>query len=266
MNVAGSLKDIMGILSDPGRAILSAESQFKKKLSITHYQHVGSSGEDVRKVQRAFNVHAKMLKPLTPDGRFGNETHKAIVAYQQLHGLKWDGIVGPLTANALGLLWYGPSPKSVVHKPQSVASSDRDTQEVWPAVAKTLLFIQAAYIAQINASNLQPQQKAMAIGAVTANIMRMMAAIHAMMAGPQVVGLITGMFATPQTARMAFSQLSASGSVAGGMTGVTGAQVNLLSDHVTSFMSGKVAPAVFMMSVGAVGSTLYNIISAVRSD
>jgi N-acetyl-anhydromuramyl-L-alanine amidase AmpD len=53
----------------------------------------GSKGEEVRKLQE--------LLGLFPDGSFGNETEKAVQAFQKLKGLTVDGIVGPKTWEAL---------------------------------------------------------------------------------------------------------------------------------------------------------------------
>jgi len=57
---------------------------------------LGSKGPDVVKLQEALEIKA--------DGDFGLMTESAVKAYQRAIGLKDDGIVGPKTANSLGLL------------------------------------------------------------------------------------------------------------------------------------------------------------------
>lgn len=66
----------------------------------------GDSGEDVKELQEAlvregYDVGKK--KDGTPliDGKYGGETMSAVRAFQYDHGLKADGIAGPLTLNAM---------------------------------------------------------------------------------------------------------------------------------------------------------------------
>lgn len=59
----------------------------------------GSSGEEVKKLQRALSLYA--------DGIFGSLTEEAVKEFQRSHGLTADGVVGErtwaaLTANAIG--------------------------------------------------------------------------------------------------------------------------------------------------------------------
>lgn len=49
----------------------------------------GSKGASVRRVQRKIGA--------TPDGDYGNATHRAVVAWQKQNGLKPDGVVGRVT-------------------------------------------------------------------------------------------------------------------------------------------------------------------------
>jgi len=57
---------------------------------------LGTTGEEVREVQRKLNV--------TPiDGIFGPKTYEAVVKFQSENNLRVDGIVGPLTASKLGI-------------------------------------------------------------------------------------------------------------------------------------------------------------------
>ncbi|MEV6105647.1 glycoside hydrolase domain-containing protein [Streptomyces sp. NPDC051940] len=59
----------------------------------------GSSGEDVKRLQRA--LIAARGQTLTIDGDFGPATLTAVKAYQSAQGLGSDGVVGPLTWAAL---------------------------------------------------------------------------------------------------------------------------------------------------------------------
>ena len=57
---------------------------------------LGSKGADVKTLQKALN--------LIPDGVFGTITNEAVVAFQLKHGLPHDGVVGPNTWAALGIV------------------------------------------------------------------------------------------------------------------------------------------------------------------
>jgi peptidoglycan hydrolase-like protein with peptidoglycan-binding domain len=61
---------------------------------------IGSTGHDVRRVQRIF-VMAKVLAPVNITGTFDPTTQQAVKAFQQDAGLTVDGIVGPMTWQAL---------------------------------------------------------------------------------------------------------------------------------------------------------------------
>ena len=69
---------------------------------ITGPLAIGSRGPDVRTLQEALN-RTTPSPGLQPDGAFGLKTDSAVRAFQRSKGLKADGIVGPLTAKALGL-------------------------------------------------------------------------------------------------------------------------------------------------------------------
>jgi N-acetyl-anhydromuramyl-L-alanine amidase AmpD len=57
-------------------------------------------GAAVKRAQERLNANgAKLLA----DGIFGMATHAAVIAFQQKHGLKADGVIGPITAAKLGL-------------------------------------------------------------------------------------------------------------------------------------------------------------------
>ena len=61
----------------------------------------GSSGAEVERLQRSLAEQG--FAPGQIDGRFGNGTEAAVVAFQQSEGLLADGIAGPRTLAALGL-------------------------------------------------------------------------------------------------------------------------------------------------------------------
>ena len=60
----------------------------------------GMTGPDVKAIQEGLNV-ADQQHSLDPDGKFGNETDKAVRRFQTANNLEPDGIVGPLTRAAL---------------------------------------------------------------------------------------------------------------------------------------------------------------------
>ena len=60
----------------------------------------GSKGGHVKELQTLLN-YASFGAQLTVDGIFGSITEIAVISFQKLHGLKADGIVGPLTWAAL---------------------------------------------------------------------------------------------------------------------------------------------------------------------
>lgn len=64
----------------------------------------GSTGNDVKELQRA--LKEKGFDPQGTDGKFGENTRKAVVAFQKANGLKADGVVGRDTLAAL----FGAAP------------------------------------------------------------------------------------------------------------------------------------------------------------
>lgn len=61
----------------------------------------GDTGDAVRELQHMLMEHGYSLPKFGADGDFGNETLKAVKAFQKSHGLKEDGIVGRNTWAAL---------------------------------------------------------------------------------------------------------------------------------------------------------------------
>jgi peptidoglycan hydrolase-like protein with peptidoglycan-binding domain len=67
----------------------------------------GLRNDGVRVVQERLNEVARAGAPrLVPDGAFGQKTDAAVRDFQKAMGLKADGVVGPLTAKALGFSHY----------------------------------------------------------------------------------------------------------------------------------------------------------------
>jgi peptidoglycan L-alanyl-D-glutamate endopeptidase CwlK len=63
---------------------------------------LGSRGPDVTRLQQALRAHG--FNPGTDGGVFDEGTQIAVLAFQRSEGLLVDGIVGPRTAAALGLI------------------------------------------------------------------------------------------------------------------------------------------------------------------
>ena len=64
----------------------------------------GSNGPDVALIQTWLNAARRRwpaIRPLTVDGKYGSATATAVKTFQQLDGLRSDGIVGPVTWEAL---------------------------------------------------------------------------------------------------------------------------------------------------------------------
>ena len=65
---------------------------------MTSYR-IGTQGEGVRQLQE--NLNKLGFNCGEPDGKFGNKTQKAVMAFQQSKGLKDDGVAGPITLAAI---------------------------------------------------------------------------------------------------------------------------------------------------------------------
>ena len=60
---------------------------------------MGSKGNEVMELQKLLNSLG--FNCGTPDGKFGLKTKLAVVKFQVKNGIKANGIVGPLTRDAL---------------------------------------------------------------------------------------------------------------------------------------------------------------------
>ena len=85
----------------PGPAIAAEEP--KRNVGNNVFRH-GDKNEGIRQLQDTLNnfgYRDKEGRALREDGGFGDRTMEAVRAYQQAHGLKADGVVGPQTFVAL---------------------------------------------------------------------------------------------------------------------------------------------------------------------
>src|SRR5207244_12029282 len=71
----------------------------------------GSFGENGRKVQETLKAH--LFNPGVPDGDFGPATAAAVIAFQKSEGLLADGVAGPRTQHALGLVQAPTLPTAI---------------------------------------------------------------------------------------------------------------------------------------------------------
>ncbi|MCB1920027.1 MAG: peptidoglycan-binding protein [Candidatus Competibacteraceae bacterium] len=93
----------------------------------------GSTGADVKLLQGLLNQKVPLPKlpqgkKLVEDGIFGSKTDAATRTFQQMKGLKVDGIVGPKTWGALGVTYTGPgaTPAPPAGKPKFEEKTPKD--------------------------------------------------------------------------------------------------------------------------------------------
>lgn len=79
---------------------------------------IGSSGFRVLQVQHLLR---SLGYTLAVDGSFGPQTHATVKMFQVSRGLEVDGVVGPITAAALGLSSGASVPAAEVSDPASIA-------------------------------------------------------------------------------------------------------------------------------------------------
>ena len=90
---------IIGILIDASNRIKNAGQQLVEAMEFGQRNLAsGTKGDDVRTLQELLN---KAGHSLSVDGSFGNQTHSAVKKFQTENGLAVDGIVGPITSEAL---------------------------------------------------------------------------------------------------------------------------------------------------------------------
>lgn len=84
---------------------------------------LGSRGKDVQTLQSLLNLATVPGPGLAADGNFGLKTDSAVRDFQRRKGLKPDGIVGRLTAQALGAAFVQLSQPPPRHDPPGTAPS-----------------------------------------------------------------------------------------------------------------------------------------------
>lgn len=81
---------------------------------------MGDKGPDVKQLQSA--LLAKGFNPGAVDGDFGGGTEQALIGFQRSQGLLSDGVAGPRSLSALGLLEDGALPDATTGMSVQVAS------------------------------------------------------------------------------------------------------------------------------------------------
>ena len=84
----------------------------------------GSTGKVVKDLQLYLN--AKIGAGLEPDGVFGAKTEEAVKAFQKKHGLTADGVVGPKTWAAMGVV---PEQPEEPDEPTEEPDADEEPEE-----------------------------------------------------------------------------------------------------------------------------------------
>lgn len=128
----------------------------------------GNTGADVKLLQGLLNQKVPLPKlpqgkKLAEDGIFGAKTDTATRTFQQMKGLKADGIAGPKTWGALGVTYLGPGgapqPPAPVGKPKFESKQPKDgfddtVNPPWQMVpvggSKTLLLKNAANLTVVS--------------------------------------------------------------------------------------------------------------------
>ena len=83
---------------------------------------IGDTGENVRKLQEQLVKLGYNVGYNGPDGDFGSKTYAAVIDFQRKHNLDDDGIVGPLTENAIK--------EAIENMEQNVVTPDIETFKI----------------------------------------------------------------------------------------------------------------------------------------
>lgn len=85
---------------------------------------IGSKGSEVKTMQRLLMEQGYELPIYGADGDFGNETRKAVKAFQAANGLSVDGVCGPLTWAALDVQMEETTQSSYTLVPMGEVGAD----------------------------------------------------------------------------------------------------------------------------------------------
>ena len=99
----------------------------------------GSTGDDVVYLQECLIQLGYDLSPYGADGKFGAKTQAAVISFQRSHGLTPDGVVGPMTWEALEKA-VGPEPvekKYTVSIPHLTLEQADALVAAYPGATKT---------------------------------------------------------------------------------------------------------------------------------
>lgn len=115
---------------------------------------IGMAGGDVRSLQDALNFHLRTVEPLHVDGVFGKKTEARVRLFQQVNGLKVDGIAGPQTHSALYEvteidLQIGMMPRLQLTLPQLGKKPQAFDPSQWPAPTLTLPGLDTSWITNL---------------------------------------------------------------------------------------------------------------------
>ena len=97
-DVAGFGRPCWGIVEGSGSI---PDDQPQPKPQSRTILRKGMSGEDVRELQEKLIQAGYDVGPDGADGEYGNNTFRAVVAFQEDHHLEADGVAGPQTQKAL---------------------------------------------------------------------------------------------------------------------------------------------------------------------
>ena len=86
-------------------ALLAAVAVALMPVALAAVLEVGSRGGDVTAVQKKLIQWGYLTG--AADGRYGEKTRQAVIAFQRRNGLAADGRVGPATAKAMGVSLSG---------------------------------------------------------------------------------------------------------------------------------------------------------------
>ena len=95
---------------------------------FTRYLGYGDTGDDVSTLQKYLLQQG--FFSATPNGRYGPATKSAVQKFQQAHGIKQTGNVGPSTKDALNQIAIPNSPSTNTTKEQQILQIQQEIQQL----------------------------------------------------------------------------------------------------------------------------------------